>query len=266
MTARRRALLAGGAISALYLLSAAVSAHLDPLASAPVLDGLAPPPLYRWVDPPPPLASVNEAPEPAAVRIGLDPVTGSAAGVFPTPDLQADIALAAGAIRPHGADTAVRLTITPLAPVSDVRVPEGVAIAGNVYRIVATYLPSRARVDSLRSGGQVVLAYPLLFTGVGFTDAMLRSSDARTWTAIPSTDSVARQLVHAPVDALGYFAVGQTGIPAGPSAAGSSGRAPPILLGVASVVVGIALVVFAFLRGRSGPSTPRAPRRGPGGD
>jgi hypothetical protein len=257
VTTRARALLLGGAISALYLLTAVLSAHLDPFGSAPVLDGLAPPPLYRWVDPPAPLTSVNRAPKPAAARIRLDPATGSAAGVFPTPDLQADVALAGGAIMPHAADTSVRLTITPLAPASDVRLPNGAAIAGNVYRIDATYLPSGAPVGSLREPGQVVLAYPLLFSGGGFSDTMLRSTDARTWTAIRSTDSIGRQLVHASVDALGYFAVGQTAIPTGPSAATSSDRTLPIVLAVIALVVGVALVVIALVRRRSEPSSPR---------
>ncbi len=263
MTARRRALLAGGALVVVYLLLAALSAHLDPLGSAPVLDGLTPPALYRWVSPPPPLATLNRPPTPGSASIRLDPTSGSAAGVFPTLDLQVDVALATGAIAPHGADTSVRLVMTPLAPVADVHLPGGASIAGNVLRIVATYRPSGDPVGALRKPGTVVLAYPLLFTGGGFSDAMLRSDDARTWTRIPSTDSIGRQLVHANVDGFGYFAVGQTAIPAGSASAARSGRSLPIVLAGLAVVAGVALVVVALVRRRSRPALPQPPHRPP---
>ncbi len=255
--------MAGGAIVVVYLLLAALSGHLDPFGAAPVLDGLTPPALYRWVSPPPPLATLNRAPTPGSASIRLDPTTGSAAGVFPTLDLQADVALAAGAIAPHGADTSVRLVMTPLAPLADVHLPGGASIAGNVVRIVATYQPSGDPVGRLRRSGQVVLAYPLLFTGGGFSDAMLHSDDARTWTRIPSTDSIGRQLVHANVDGFGYFAVGQTAIPAGSPSAAPSGRTLPIVLSGLAVAAGVALVLIALVRRRSRPASPQRPPRPP---
>jgi len=263
VTAPRRALLAGGAVVVVYLLLAAISAHLDPFGAAPVLDGLTPPALYRWVSPPPPLATLNRPPTPGSTSIRLDPASGSAAGVFPTPDLQADVALATGAIAPHGADSSVRLAMTPLAPVADVHLPGGASIAGNVLRIVATYEPSGDPVGALRKPGTLVLAYPLLFTGGGFSDAMLRSDDARTWTRIPSTDSIGRQLVHASIDGFGYFAVGQTAIPVGPAGSASSGRSLPIVLAGLAVVAGVVLVLVALVRRRSRPAPAQRPQRPP---
>ena len=130
-----------------------------------------------------------------------------------------------------------------------------------MYRIVATYQPSGDPVGALRKPGTVVLAYPLLFTGGGFSDAMLRSDDARTWTRIPSTDSIGRQLVHANVDGFGYFAVGQTAIPVGPASAAPSGRTLPIVLAGLAVVAGVALVVVALVRRRSRRASPQRPPR-----
>jgi len=244
---RLGAVLAGAAVVVVYLAGAAVSTRLDPSGPAPLLDGLAPPPMYRWVEPPEALASVNRAPTLGVATIRLDRAAGSAAGVFPTTDLQAQIALPTGAIAPHAGDRSVRLAITPLPTSGEARVPRGVRIAGNVYRFDATYLPSGAPVERLEDRGRIVLTYPLLFVGGGFSDVMLRSDDGTAWSPVASTDSVGRQLVHADVDRLGSFAVGQR--QAGVSGEGT-GRsfattlaAGVVALGVVLVTVEVALVV-----------------------
>src|SRR5207247_1434378 len=108
----------------------------------------------------------------------------------------------------HGADTKVQLVITPLAPKTGAIVPAGTQIAGNVIEVSATYEPSGASVGELRTRGELGLVYPLLFQGVGFTDAMLRSQDQRSWSAIKSDDAIAQQSVHAAVSRLASTPLG----------------------------------------------------------
>lgn len=260
MSPRRRAAAVGVAVCLAYLVGAMVSGSLGPASRRPILDGLAPPPLYKWVDPPPALASSNQPPSSGRSLIALDPTKGSAATVFSTRDFQASLALGEGAIAPHGRDTKVQLVITPLAPKTDAIVPTGTQIAGNVIEVSATYEPSGASVGELHTRGELGLVYPLLFQGVGFMDTMLRSPDERSWSAIKSDDAIAQQSVHAAVNRLGLFAVGQS--PVGPTSppSGTGGtRNGSIVVAILAAVVLIGAV--ALLRRRSPGPPPPPPRR-----
>jgi len=260
VSVRRRAAIAGAALCLAYLAGAVVSGSLGPASRRPILDGLAPPPLYRWVSPPPALASTNKPPSAGRSTIALDLSKGSAATVFSTRDFQASLALGQGAIAPHGQDTQVQLVMTPLAPKPEATLPAGVQIAGNVIEVTATYEPSGVPVGDLRTRGELGLVYPLLFQGVGFTDTMLRSTDERSWSSLPSDDAIAQQSVHAAVGRLGFFAVGQS--PVGPTAppSGSNGtRNGSIVIGILAALVLLGAVWF--LRRRSPPPPPsRRPR------
>jgi hypothetical protein len=187
-----------------------VSGRLSPLARRPLLDGFVPPPAYRWVSPPPDLASSNKRPAAGRFSIDLDPTTGSQANVFSTADTQVSLALGRGAIPPRGGDTTVALLIAPLAPREDASLPPRMDIAGNVYRITATYQPSGAPVGQFRQSGQLVLAYPLPSGALAFRHSLVRSADGRSWTAVRSTDSIGQQLVQADVNQVGYFAAAQS--------------------------------------------------------
>jgi hypothetical protein len=252
VSGRRRAAAVGGALCLVYLVGALVSGSLGPASRRPILDGLAPPPLYRWVDPPPALASTNKPPSAGRSVIALDPTKGSAATVFSTRDFQASLALGQGAIAPHGQDTQVQLVMTPFAPKPDASLPPGMQIAGNVVQVTATYEPSGASVGDLRTRGELGLVYPLLFQGVGFTDAMLRSTDERSWSALQSDDAIAQQSVHAAVGRLGFFAVGQSPVGAtSPPSASNGSRSGSIVVGILAALVLLGAVWF--LRRRSPP-------------
>ena len=260
MSPRRRAAAVGAVLCLAYLAGALVSGSFGPAWRRPILDGLAPPPMYRWVTPPPALASTNQHPSAGRLTIQLDPAKGSAATVFSTRDFQASLAMGQGAIAPHGQDTKVQLTMTPLAPKADAIVPAGMQIAGNVIEVRATYEPSGAPVGDLRTRGELGLVYPLLFQGVGFEDTMLRSGDERSWSAIPSDDAIAQQSVHAAVGRLGFFAVGQS--PVGPTAPPSPSGATRSGSIVVAVLAAIALLgAVWFLRRRSPPPRPPRPPR-----
>jgi hypothetical protein len=256
VTSRRRVAAIGAVLVVAYVAGAVASGVLDPSLRRPLLDGLAPPPLYRWVEPPPALASTNQRPAAARFTIQLDPVKGSAPGVFSTSDFQFSLALGLGAIAPHGSDTSILLRATPLAPDPGAQVPAGFQIAGNVMRVRATYEPSGTPADRFKPEGALGIVYPLLFQGVGYTDTVLRSDDGRSWTALESDDAIAQQSVHASVGAPGYFAVGQASS-SSPGAGGSTGaRSIPVAIVIVAVLIG----AFAVLRRRSQRPPPRPPR------
>jgi hypothetical protein len=262
-----RAAVFGGIATIAYVAAVIVGARLDPFVARPILDGLTPVPLYRWVEPPPTFASTNKAPTsglyvltPAAGT--YDVTTGVAAGVFHTGDYQANLALAGHAIGGLPGTGSVSLTLLPLAPGTDLSLPAGYVIAGNVVKIEATYRPTGHRVSKLARPSLLTLSYPLVVQG-GFSDSILVSSDGRRWTALTSTDHPAQQIVLATIRSIGFFAVGQapgTGAPVPPG----PGRSVPRWVVVALVAMGsIALVLALVLRGRK---RPRPPRRRPSRD
>jgi hypothetical protein len=248
-----------------YVVLAAVSGRLTPLARRPLLDGFAPPPPYNYVSPPPDLASSNKRPAAGKFTVALDPTAGSEPKVVATSDFQASIALAQGAMAPHAGDSSVSLAITPMAPAPSVALLSGLQMAGNVYRFTATYRPSGDPVTQLRQDAQLVLAYPLRSHALAFRHTLLRSPDGRSFTAVTSTESIAQQLVQGNVRELGSFAVGQSSTGT-PTPSGSVGHL------VYTVVLWalLGLVVVAFLlaevrRRRNKLRSPasRPPRRRP---
>lgn len=270
MTGRHRALGIGIGVVAVYLALAAVSGRLTPLARRPLFDGFAPPPPYNFVSPPPDLASTNKRPAAGRFTIDVDPTAGSEPKVVATTDFQASIALAQGAIAPHSGDSSVVLVMTPLAPAQGVSLPSGLQIAGNVYRFTATYRPSGTPATRFRQDAQLVLAYPLRSHTLAFRHTLLRSDDARSWTAVTSTDSIAQQLVQGNVRALGYFSVGQsdTGTPKPPASVGHIVSTVLLwaLLGAVVVAFFLAELRRRGKRNRTPASRPRRRRPQPKGD
>jgi hypothetical protein len=253
----------GVVVAGVYIVLAMVSGRLSLLGRRPLFDGFAPPPPYNYVSPPPDVAATNKRPAAGRFTIDLDPTAGSEPKVVATSDFQASIALAQGAIPPHGGDSSVSLTMTPLAPGSNLVVASELQIVGNVYRFTATYRPSGQLVGRLRDAAQLVLAYPLRSHSLTFQHTLLRSTDVRSWTAGPSTDSIAQQLVQGNVRDLGFFAVGQSGTGT-PKPSGSVGHLVFnvilwTLLGV--IVVAFILGELRRRRSRTGRPSPRTPRR-----
>lgn len=230
-----RALAAGLAVTALYVTAAVLAGRVSVLARLPLLDGLVAPPPYRWVSPPPALVSSNKRPDAGRFTLALDPQTGTEANVFSTGDSQASLALGQGALGALSGDSSVVLTITPLAPSRFGAPPAPWQVAGNVYQVTATYRPSGTAVPRLRQQGQMVMEYPAT-GGLVYRHAILQSSDGKTWTAITGFDSPAQQLMQANVSALGYFAVGQSGV-GRPMHRSSFSRLRSILVPVAGVLV-----------------------------
>jgi len=261
----RRALGIGVAVVGVYVALATVSGRLTILARRPLFDGFAPPPPYNFVSPPPDLASTNKRPAAGRFIINLDPTAGSEPKVVATSDFQASIALAQGAIAPHAGDSSVVLVMRPLAPAPAVSLPSGLQLVGNVYRFTATYRPSGTPVTRLRQTAQLVLAYPLRSHTLAFRHTLLSSADATSWTAVPSTDSIAQQLVQGNVRDLGSFAVGQSGTGT-PNPSSSPGHivSTVVLWGLVGAVV-LAFVLAELRRRRNRERSPAAPSpRSPG--
>jgi len=250
----------------LYLAGAVVSGRASILARRPLLDGLAPPTPYRWVNPPPELAAGNKAPASTRFTVELQ-ADGSRLGAFSTSDGQINLVLSEGAVPPRSGQTVVEVAVAPLDPATLGPPPSGLLVAGNAYRIQASYRPSGARIEALEGQSSVGLVYPLLATAVADVGGhvVLSSPDGRTWKQLASTDTPGTHQVSAQLNTTGYVAVG---VP--PSAGGGSGsdqRSRILLLAsaVAVAIVAAALLLRFRQAPRAGPAGGRGARGGRAG-
>jgi hypothetical protein len=249
-----------------YLVGAAVGSRLGQLGGRALLDGFAPPPPYDWVSPPPDLAPSNHQPSAGHFTVALEPATGSRARVLSTADSQVSLAIQQGAIAPRSGQTSVAFAIVPLAAAATASVPDSLQIAGNVYRITATYQPGGSSVPRLRRAGRLVMAYPIL-ASPSYHHVVLRSADRTSFTKLESTDHIVPQLAQANVTDLGSFAVGQ--LPLGsPTTSKASGRRTISIVVIIAGLAVLAAVVIAEVRRRARRRDrprrrPAAPRRRP---
>jgi hypothetical protein len=259
MTRSRIALLAGVGIAVLYLAGAALSGRASLLARRPLLDGLAPPVPYRWVKPPPDLAASNKAP--ASLRFSVElTATGSRLGAFSTSDGQLNLVLSEGAVPASQGQTSVAVSIDPVDPATLGPAPSGLIVAGNAYRIQASYRPSGGKAAALGGRSSVGLVYPLLATAVADPSGhlVLASADGRSWQRLRSTDTPGIHQVSAELDTTGYVAAAVPPAGAG-DGAGGNGRGRVLLL--ASAVAAL-LVLAALLARRRLAATGAGARRG----
>jgi len=270
MTRSRVALLAGVGIAVLYLAGAALSGRASLLARRPLLDGLAPPVPYRWVTPPPDLAASNKPPASLRFSVKLS-ATGSQLGAFSTSDGQLNLVLSEGAVPASQGQTSVAVSIDPVDPATLGRAPPGLVLAGNAYRIQASYRPSGGKVDALGGRSSVGLVYPLLATAVADPSGhlVLASADGGSWRRLRSTDTPGIHQVSAELDTAGYVVVAVPPAGAG-GGSGGSGRVPLLATAVAALLVLAALLArrrlaTAGCAGRRGRRPTQAPRPRPGG-
>jgi hypothetical protein len=240
---RRRALLSGLAVAAVYAALAAWSGHLSPLARRPLLDGLVPPVPYRWVEPPPELATTNVAPARQRFEVSLGEA-GSETAVLTTDDAQLTIILAEGSFLPEPDQRSVEIRVEPLGA-SAVTPPEPpTQIRGNVYRVEATYLPSDEPAP-LATEARVVLVYPLLAGDHGGHEVLV-SRRGRAWTAVETNDLASIQQADGPVETLGYLTVGGQPLTPGASPSPGSDGGGDSGVPVATFVITAALVVLGL--------------------
>ena len=248
----RLVLLAGVGIVVLYLAGAVVSGRASILARRPLLDGLAPPTPYRWVNPPPDLAAGNKPPASTRFTVELT-ANGSRLGAFSTSDGQLNLVLSEGGVAARPGQTGVEVAVDPVDPATLGAAPSGLVVAGNAYRIRASYRPSGRKVEALGGQSSVGLVYPLLATAVADPGGhvVLSSADGRAWEQLPSTDTPGTHQVSAGLKRTGYVQVGVA-----PSQGSGSDPRDRILLlgtGIAVVIVVAALVLRLRERSRAGP-------------
>jgi hypothetical protein len=248
----RLVLLAGVGIVVLYLAGAVVSGRASTPARRALLDGLAPPTPYRWVNPPPDLAAGNKPPASTRFTVELT-ANGSRLGAFSTSDGQLNLVLSEGGVAARPGQTGVEVAVDPVDPATLGAAPSGLVVAGNAYRIRASYRPSGRKVEALGGQSSVGLVYPLLATAVADPGGhvVLSSADGRTWEQLPSTDTPGTHQVSAGLKRTGYVQVGVA-----PSQGSGSDPRDRILLlgtGIAVVIVVAALVLRLRERSRAGP-------------
>jgi hypothetical protein len=256
----RLVLLVGVGIVVLYLAGAVVSGRASILARRPLLDGLAPPTPYRWVNPPPEQAANNKPPASTRFTVELT-AQGSRLGAFSTGDGQINLVLSEGAIPARPGQTGVEVAVDPVDPATLGPPPAGLIVAGNAYRIQASYRPSGRKVQTLGGQSSVGLVYPLLATAVADPSGhvVLSSADGRAWERLPSTDTPGTHQVSAGLKRTGYVEVGVA--PASGGSGGSDPRTRILLLGTGIAVVIVAAALALRLRERSRPQPPSGGRR-----
>jgi hypothetical protein len=250
------ALLAGLGILLLYLAGAAISGRASISARRPLLDGLAPPTPYRWVNPPPDLAASNKPPASTRFTVELT-AGGSRLGAFSTSDGQINLVLSEGAVPARPGQTEVEVAVDPVDPAT-LGPPSGLVVAGNAYRIQATYRPSGEKVEALGGQSSVGLVYPLLATAVADPGGhqVLSSAAGQAWEPLPSTDTPGTHQVSARLTRTGYVEVGVA-----PAADGSGGDPRNRILLLASGVAAVIVLAALALRLREARATPRRRRR-----
>jgi hypothetical protein len=255
MRGRRRAVLAGIALAAAYLVVAGASFSGGLLPRAPVLDGLSPPPPYQWVNPPPDRVKDNKPPSPGTGTIPL--TSAGAAGSVTTPDGQCQVLFDSSSVPLVAGQTSVSVSMSPIDPATVGAAPAGFSYDSNAYTITAAYEPSGQAISTLNV--TVVLTY-----ATNATEIMQRQGS--TWKALASTPAGQNQLF-APATSLGtfstsYLGTGGTGSGTTPTQSSSTTLLFEII-GIFAVVVALAVVVIVRARaGRRQPPGGGVPPRG----
>jgi hypothetical protein len=245
--ARRAAALAGLLAAAAYLGGALASGALGPWARRPLLDGLAPRAPYRWVKPPPELAAANKSPTSGHFEAKLAS-GGSQVGAFSTQDTQVTLILGENAFKASPGQTQVAVDVAPLDPGKLAPAPEGMLLAGNAYRIQASYLPSKKAIETVDGELSLGLVYPLLAAPVADPagHVVLHSRDGSAWKQLPSVDVPGTHQVNAQLHETGYvIAAVPAGGAAGETLADRVRRQAPV---VAGIVLLLLAAVFFFRR------------------
>ena len=253
----RSLVVSGIVVVAVYLLGAAISGRLSPLAREPVLDGLAPQP-YRWVDPPPALAADNQPPSGGTFRVQLTG-SGSRTGVFATDDnAQVTLILERGAFASVPGAEAVEVTMTPIAATEVEPADPPLTIVGNVVRLEAMYRPSGDPADIGPGTARIVLAYPVLTPSHG-GHSVVASADGRTWTRQDTNDLPSIRQADALLSTLAYAAVAEepTASPTAPAASSTNTIAVAVI--VSAIVVLLVGLFFTLRRRSSTPARGRHP-------
>jgi len=235
----RRALAWGAVAAASWIMLAAVSASISPLARLPLLDGLVTGVDYRWADPPAALAPTNVPPSGAEFELGFSDGLSEPDVVF-TPDNQVTVVAPTGVVDDRRARS-LRIAITPDAPSAVSPLPADLEPFGNAVEIGASLEPG-GDVERFDAAMTVVLVYPATPNLYATEHEVLWSPDGTSWTRLGTADSIGAQQAQAEIEAPGFVVVG--GVPtAAPSSDGGTDDAGNTLSTVLLVVAGASLLI-----------------------
>lgn len=158
---------------------------------------------YKWVNPPWYVGSTNIKPGPSSTDIPFEKGTSPLIGVN-SEDAQIILNLPEGALPPSGADTAVRVSFTPLDPKKLARLPGGMRPSGNAYRVEMSYQPSGAALRQVATPGNVVMVVP------DEAEKLLFSTDGKSWQELPTQLLGDPNTVGSAFNTPGYYLVGTT--------------------------------------------------------
>ncbi len=239
---------AGAGLALLYVVVAALTAHLSSRPVLPLFDGFAPPTPYAWVNPPPERAGDNVAPKPVERDLPLA-ADGVAASNAATDDAQAIVGLDKGSVPASPPDTGVKVRIIPGDAGALGPLPPGLRVVSNAYRVELTYLPSGAPLSRLATKGTVAL------TGADAGDRMLFSPDGQTWQEVAFRPYGQDHGVFTELETPGWFVVASSASAAPAGGAAGSDALRTVLI----VLAGVVPVVGAILVLRLPSPVPAAP-------
>ena len=235
-----------GAVVAVYLSTVVATMVVSGHHVLPLFEGVGPPPAYQWVTPPPAFASANVKPRSASFDFDLTGPAGPAAAN--SPDGQFAVNLPPAPFAPHGPDSKVHATITPLDPATLGPLPAQLVPDGNAYRIDFRYQPSATAITTLAHPGNVIMTAPYQ------AQSLLYSPDGRSWTALVPQHLADPTMIGATFTAAGDYLVGTTASatksvqPAGSRGAGTGLIATAVL--VAALILGLIALTAARRRQR----------------
>jgi hypothetical protein len=239
--------LVGLGLGLAYVATIGITLGLHPGRLRPLYEGFTPPSTYHWVNPPRIFAAGNQKPGVTRATVKLGPQGSLATGIS-TDDAQLVLGLAAGAVAPHGSDTSVAVTITPVDPGELAPLKAPYRANGNAYLIAMAYQPSRAPVPALADpGASMVLVTPEVGPNLFTTTSARGPWTAVASHAVPPTDLTLGASVKVP----GYYLAGTT-LPPPVFHHGSSVHTVEVsvAVGVLAVLVIGAGVVFSRRRRR----------------
>jgi len=243
VTARRRPLVAGAGLVALYALVALLTPKLTGHPSRPLFDGFAPPAPYNWVKPPPGVEDDKSPPADATQDVTIE-AGGSVAANAATADGQAIAGLDTASVATHPSDTSVRLHVAPFDAATLGALPAGLRPEGNAYRVTLIYQPSGVTVSTLAKPGTIAL------TSAAAATSLLFSPDGKQWQEAEARPFGDGNGLFSAMPAPGYYitASHNPARTAGASSGGGGGAAGVV---VAVLIVAVLLVAGALLLGRS---------------
>jgi len=252
---RRRVVLSGLAVLAVYVVVAAATGRLVPGRARPLFDGFTPPPTYHWVNPPPEFKAGN--PKALAGKQDFDLGPDAAEQLeAATDDAQVLLTFSKSGVPAHAGDTGLTIAIDPVDPKKLSPLPPGVRTDGNAYKVTMTYRPSGDAAPPFSKPGNVFISYPTS------ADRIEYSADGKTWEEVKATRVGSNLQLGAVFTKAGYYEA--AGPPTGKQQKKSGGGAAKGLF----IMGGLAVVIFSplavvWIRRRPAPKKGKgkSPRR-----